>query len=469
MAVGEDGTRRATIGLAISGVVLLAALAFLILLLVNFPPNVETPYGVNRDAVAFFNLLWNYPSFSLAPGMFQVLVGLAILLLWSTYLFGLWTLSRLPADRDHSALLPLIFGFAIVFNVALFFYMPPVLSGDLFHYALQGRLYGVHGENPYAVAGGVTDDPFWVLSTWRERTTQYGPVWIQLSALCGTLGGGSVLLTVFLFKLLAGLSNILGAALVVAFVRRVTASDGTVALLFYAWNPVLLIESSGSAHNDAVMMALALLGVFLLAQSRFLPGVVALLASALIKYVTLLLLGIALAHLLARMSSLQRLGLAVRVGLVSALMIVIFYGPFMVGASDPAQLLGGVSPSLNPMVNNAGAALRRLTAVAIEAAGFDPAAYVNLVLNALFAGFVLVLIPGLMAARATLADVMARFGLATLLYSFLIYGGSFPWYMVCPLAALAAAPPTSMTFYLRLLGIGLSIGLMMQVTVLIPK
>jgi len=470
MAVGEDGTRQTTVRLAISGSVLLASIAALTLLYVNFPPYVETPYGVHRHAVAFFRLLWSYPSVDFSPAVFQLLAALGILVFWGAYLYGLWTVSRLRADRDHSTLLPVILGFGLLFNLWLFFFFPPILSGDVFHYAVQGREYALHGLNPYAQsADAVTDDPFWALAIWREGTTQYGPVWIQLSALCTSLGGDSVLLTLFLFKFLAGLSNVLGALLVVALARRLTASDGVVPLLFYAWNPILLIESSSAAHNDAVMMTLALLGILFLAQRRFLAGVAALLGSALIKYVTLLLLVMALLHVLVRQSSLQRIGLAVRLGLFAALILVLCYAPFIAGVPDPTQLFAGVSPALNPMPNNAGSFLRQLAAVALQAAGLDPAAYVNLALNGAFALFVLFLLPGLLTAKATLADVMGRFGLATLVYSFLIYGGSFPWYLVCPLVALAVAPPTRATRYLRLLAIGLGIGFMLQVTVLIPK
>ena len=47
----------------------------------------------------------------------------------------------------------------------------------------------------------------------------------------------------------------------------------------------------------------------------------------------------------------------------------------------------------------------------------------------------------LVYSSRTLADVMGRFGLATLIYTFLIYGGSFPWYMVGPLTALFFSTP----------------------------
>lgn len=468
MAAGAD--RQTTVTLAVTGVVALVTIGVITVLYVNFPNNVETPYGVHRHAVAFFRLLWSYPTFSLSPGTFQVVASFAVLLFWAAYLFGLWTVSRLPEEQDHSALIPVILVFAVVFNAALVFYFPPILSGDVFHYAIQGRLYSLYGMNPYAIsANTMIDDPFWSLTIWREGTTQYGPVWIQLSALCASLGGGSVLLTVFLFKLLAAISNLVGALLVLLLVRRVAGGDGVVPLMFYAWNPILLLESSGAAHSDAAMMALALLGVLMIASDRPFLGITALVMSAMIKYVTLLLLLFMLIYYLARQNSLQRLGLAIRFGLLIALLVIVAYAPFVVGAPDPSQLFAGMSPSLNPMPNNAGQLLRHGTAALVQAVGFDPSEYTNLAMNAAFALVVVLMLPTLTFAATTVADVMGRFGLATLIYTFLVYAGSFPWYLVCPLTSLSLAPPSRATLYTRLLTIGLGVGFTLQVTRLIAK
>lgn len=470
MAAGADKMRPTTVSLAITGVVTLAVIGLITILYVNFPDNVETPYGVHRHAVSLFRLVWNYPTFLLSPGNFQMVAAFAILLFWAAYLFALWTVSRLPEDEDHSDLIPVILGFAVVFNATLLIYFPPILSGDVFHYAIQGRLYSLHGMNPYAIsANTMIDDPFWSLTLWREGTTQYGPVWIQLSALCASLGGDSVLLTVYVFKLLAAIANFGGALLVLLFVRRVIGGDGVVPLMFFAWNPILLLESSGAAHNDAVMMALALLGVVMFGLNRPYLGVTALVMSAMVKYVTLLLLVFMLIYYLARQNSLQRVGLAIRFGLLIALLVVVAYAPFVVGAPDPSQLIAGMSPSLNPMANNAGQLLRHGTGALLQAAGFDPSEYTNLAMNGAFAIVVVLMLPTLTFAQTTLADVMGRFGLATLIYTFLIYGGSFPWYMVGPLTALSLAPPTRAMLYTRLLSLGLGVGFTLQMTRLLPK
>jgi hypothetical protein len=470
MAAGADRARRTTVTLAITGGVAWAAVMFLTLFYVNFPADVETPYGVYRHAVAFFRLIWGYPLLAFSPRTFQIAAILGLLLFWGAYLFALWTVSKVPEAEDQSSRIPVILAVAVALNLTCVLFFPPILSGDVFHYAIQGRMYAVHNLNPYTIAAtNVTEDPFLPLAIWRDTATHYGPVWIQLSALCAYLGGGSPLLTVLCFKVLAGLANLFGALMVLALIRNITGRDGVIGLLFYAWNPILILESSGGAHNDAVMMAFALLGILLFSRNRLFLGMGAILASALIKYITLLLLGFALIHVLVRQSSLHRLGLAIRLGLFAALLLLVFYGPFLSGIPEPAQLVIGVSSSLNPMPNNAGLLLRHATASLLGATGLDAMLSVSSALNAVFALFAASLIPAIVRPGATFVDLLGQFGLASVVYTFLIYGGSFPWYLVSPLAALAAAPETRTTLYIRLLTIGLGIGLMLQTTILIPR
>jgi hypothetical protein len=149
--------------------------------------------------------------------------------------------------------------------------------------------------------------------------------------------------------------------------------------------------------------------------------------------------------------------------------VALFYAPFLSGLSDPGQLLSGMSPSLNPMPNNAGAITRQVIGALLIVAGLEPAQYTTIALNGLFVILLMYLVVGLASTRATLADVWGRFGLATLIYTYLIYGGSFPWYLVCPLTALALGPPTHAMLYVRLLTIGLGFGFMAQMASLVAK
>lgn len=463
MAVAEENSRRTDVTLAATGCLILVALGLLTFACTNFPPGEHAPYGFHPHAVSFFRLVWGYPSVELSVGVFQLLACVAFLLFWGAYLYGLWALSRLPEGRNANRLLSLILGFALVYNIALILYFPPILSGDVFDYALQGRLWSVHGENPYATdIADISEDPFWSLAPRPAQPALSGPLWIRIASLCTYFGGGSVLLTVFLFKLLSALSNILCALLVIVLTRRLIGGDGVVPAIFVAWNPLLLLESAGNGENAAVMMALALLGVFLVSQARFMLGVTALVSSVLVQYMTALLLGLLLIFVLARQSRLLRLGLALRIGLFIAFLLVLAYSPFLLGVPDPTQLVGGASPTQNGL----GQVVRYLTGTLLHLVGVD-AAYVDLFLNAAFAVFVLLLLPEMLAPEATLADVLGRFGAAALVYTLLVHGGGFPWYFVCPITALAAATPTRTTLYLGLLTIG--IGFTMQMTTLMSQ
>lgn len=465
MAVSEDASALRL--LAATGLCIFAALGALTLLCVNFPDRFQTPTGVHRHAVSFFFLLWSYPRHELSPAAFQAGAVATLTVLWGAYLWACWTVRRLSEQGKQAGLVVAVLCFAAAFVLVLAAFFPPLLSGDVFHYAMQGRLHAVHGFNPYVVpASRAADDPFLAVTLWSDRPTQYGPVWIQLSAFCVWLGRDSIVLTALCFKALAGLSHLLGALFVLLLARRLAGGDGVLPLLFYAWNPVLLIESAGTAHNDGVMMTLALAGVYLVVRRNLFLGVAVMLGSVLIKYTTLLLLVLVVIHVLSRQSG-QRLGTAVRLGIFSLFIVTLVYSPFLSGAPDPLQLVAGISPSLNPMPNSAGLAAQWIAAEVLKAFGLAPQQYVALLLSVIFAVFVLLLLPGLTAAGATMADVFARFALAALVYTFVVHGGSFAWYLVCPLTALALGPPTRGTFYLRLVTVGLAMGLTFQTTILI--
>ena len=45
----------------------------------------------------------------------------------------------------------------VAYHVTLALGMPPVLSADIYHYALFGRMVAFYGLNPYVVPGSVDD------------------------------------------------------------------------------------------------------------------------------------------------------------------------------------------------------------------------------------------------------------------------------------------------------------------------
>lgn len=165
--------------------------------------------------------------------------------------------------------LALALGCAAAFGVTLVL-LPSLPSDDVFSYILYGRIGAVHHANPLVAApSAFPHDPFLLLVFWRGVPSVYGPVWLLLSEVVTVIaeGLGSALATyVLLFKLLGLLAHLANAALIWAILGRMAPRRRMLGTLLYAWNPLCLLEFCASAHNDAVMLTFALLGVYCLAR-----------------------------------------------------------------------------------------------------------------------------------------------------------------------------------------------------------
>lgn len=182
-------------------------------------------------------------------------------------------------------------GLPVVAQIVALAYPPT--SADLFYYAISGQA-AAHGLNPYLVTpSALAHDPLLPLNFWIGITSPYGPLWTSFSRGLVELVGADPLRISLAFKITAALGALAVAWLAYALANRLRPGSGLVAFVIVAWHPIMIIESGGTAHQDALMMALALLGLLLLAMSRPRLAMLFIAASALIKYVTLPLLGFA--------------------------------------------------------------------------------------------------------------------------------------------------------------------------------
>src|SRR5207248_579073 len=74
----------------------------------------------------------------------------------------------------------------------------------------------------------------------------------------------------------------------------------------FAWNPLLLFEFSGNGHNDALLLTFLLLAVYLAARGWLLPALVALSLSAMVKFVTVLILPLFVLYWVRRQATRRR-------------------------------------------------------------------------------------------------------------------------------------------------------------------
>lgn len=411
---------------------LIVALFAFVVLFVNVPPGYNTPQGLSLASVEIFRAALPYPTFEISAATFTRTAMAIVVVLWLAYFVAIAVVVSGSLDSARGA--RLVFGGATIATVLLTFYLPCLLSADLFHYGLFGRMVAFYDLNPYVDAGTtIRADPIWGYSVWREMTTQYGPTWTLIEAVVARLAGDNILATVVLFKVIAAIAHLGGAAIVFALGRKLSG-DGLRPLVLFAWNPVLLIEAAGSGHNDATMLALAMAGLMLVVSGWLMIGASMMMAASLVKYLPLLLIFLTFTYVMSRQRTRADAALvAGKAGGAMLLTTAALFAPFLTGMRGPGHFLEAIAPTFNPMMSPLVEALRTTVG-----SGWMNGAFV---VGTLIAG------ARLLRNQATYSDVSTAFGVATLIYVYFIFGASFLWYMVTPIAACSLGARTRANFF----------------------
>jgi hypothetical protein len=250
-----------------------------------------------------------------------LIVGLHVL-----YLLGY----RLVRAGRGAAWLIFAFGGLFCFELVWSY---PATAADVFGYVAHGRLLADHGANPLTVApSAFPHDPIMPYLAFPDEPSQYGPLWVVLNAGIALAGHGDLLLEVVLYKALGALAHLAGAFLVLRVAGRLGA-DRRQALstaLLFLWNPLLLWEMVGNAHNDGLMLLGGLLAIWLLTvgEDRLVLAAVALGASVKLPIA-------AIAPVLLIVTWRRGRATAIEGALLAAAVVAVSYWPFWTG---PATL-----------------------------------------------------------------------------------------------------------------------------------
>ncbi|MPZ24051.1 MAG: hypothetical protein GEU28_11030 [Dehalococcoidia bacterium] len=206
----------------------------------------------------------------------------AYIALWIAFAMVLLALRGRDGGR---ATLAVLFAMPVVFTVILTFMYPP-WSLDFVHNVQDARTLWLFGENPMVVPPH--GNPFPVLQYWGHLPAPYGPLWFLL-LFPVTVAGESVDVALHVLKFYQGLYYLGSALLVYLIVREISPGRQLFAFALYAWNPFVFLRVTGNGHNDLTIVFFVLVAVWLLVQGRTRITLAALAASALSKYVSLLL------------------------------------------------------------------------------------------------------------------------------------------------------------------------------------
>lgn len=163
----------------------------------------------------------------------------------------------------------------------------PALTYDLFNYMTTAKVLYTYHENPYLVMPiEIPNEPNLAFTRAANKVALYGPVWLAITALPHYAGGGNVWKTIIAFKLMNAVVY-LGFCF---YIWRLTKNMTNV--LFFAFNPLVLIEVIMNGHNDIYMIFLALVGLVLWQRNKVvgkISGFLLLFASWWVKGATLIL------------------------------------------------------------------------------------------------------------------------------------------------------------------------------------
>ncbi len=179
-------------------------------------------------------------------------------------LYGLaarWT-AGLRSSDDLRVKRVVYAGTAVMILVMLF--VPSLLTKDVFDYMVHGRILAIHRANPFEVpAAAFGADAFVRAMGWPQYTALYGPGWVSTCALLAWLAPDDVAGSLLLYKILFGAVHLANGLLIRALLKAWKRPALTGEIL-YLWNPLVLMQVVGQAHNDGFLVLWALLGLFLM-------------------------------------------------------------------------------------------------------------------------------------------------------------------------------------------------------------
>lgn len=217
-------------------------------------------------------------------------LGVGALLAVLAVMFVCYSIAVQTADRMSAR--------AVLMTIAalhaLVLLAPPLLSTDVFSYQAYARMGSLYGANPYLHGPhSIALDSVYPFIGWRWVTmpSAYGPLFTAFSYLLAPL---SIAASVLAYKALAAIASLVLVALVWN-AARLRGLDPVKAAALVGLNPLVVIYGVGGGHNDLLMLAALMAGVYLLLAHRERAGAGAIVIAAAVKLTAGVFLPFALA------------------------------------------------------------------------------------------------------------------------------------------------------------------------------
>lgn len=221
-------------------------------------------------------------------GYFKRPLSAALYLIVISILFVLYGLT-LHQIKKKSFPRKYLFGVIIGISGILFFSYN-AFSYDLFNYIFDAKIFTHYFQNPYFhKALDFSEDPMLSFMHWTHRVYPYGPSWLLITIPLSFFGFNIFLLTFYLFKALSVIAFVSIAFLIEKIAKKI-GINSLFAIAVFCLNPLVIIESLVSSHNDIVMAALALLALLTFFEGKIFKSSLWLALSVGIKFATIFMI-----------------------------------------------------------------------------------------------------------------------------------------------------------------------------------
>ncbi|MDQ3044055.1 MAG: hypothetical protein M3R06_02730, partial [Chloroflexota bacterium] len=240
----------------------------------------------NTDVLTDIGIMSNYA----APAFISYLVGLSFL--FGGYLVAVHSARHLPTGQ----VAPPVFAIGALLG-GIFAGMYPVNAIDIFIYAVRSRIWTEYGLNPNAVRPDqFWNDPYMQFASpaWAGEVSPYGPLWNLIAAPGTWLGGDRIATALLFYKLLAVFAVIATGLVIYRTLLATRPTNAAAGALFFLWNPLVLWEGIGNGHNDVLIALLIAAAAFAWVKRAYALVIPILVAATAIKYITLLLIPLAI-------------------------------------------------------------------------------------------------------------------------------------------------------------------------------
>ncbi len=342
----------------------------------------------------YFYAFQTSQDYRLIPTFLLTLSGI-----FTLYFFSLFCLQKEKSSRTSLLLSILAFGF--LFRLICFF-MPALLSDDIFYYIWHGRVSAA-GLNPYLFTPAspelafLRDFQIWQPLPFKEIPPAYPPLVMSTFWLSYWIGGSSLLG----FKLLLWIPEILMCFYGIKLLQLHQKS--TAWILIYAWCPLPILEYMGMGHSDVWGIAFLCAFLFYFLREKIPQAFIFLALATLVKWIPLLFI-----PLLWRYMNGGKRAIAF---LAFSLTLILMYLPFL---SAGKNVFGLLPTYLKSWEFNA--SIYRFIRL-----GFERADYSHIIVSGFIALWAL-----LVAIRK---PPLLKGLLAITLFFFLFFHTVYPWYL----------------------------------------